>query len=192
MMRQARGCRMAVVAAVLTLAGATGAAAQNMSDAAILGRMAAADQGEIMQAQVVVQSAQSDAARSYAEMIVRDHTSHLQQVQSTAQAAGVAPDTSAARDLTAHAMQATQMLQGASGAEVDRMFAANMVQDHQMVIGEVQRAIPAAQNAQVRTLLQNTLPVLRTHLRDAQALTRTLGGNSGTRRSMDVHKDTGM
>jgi putative membrane protein len=182
---------MAVLAAALTLAGATGAAAQNMSDAAILGRMAAADQGEIMQAQVAVQGAQSDAARSYADMIVRDHTNHLQQVQSVASAAGVAPDTGAARDLAAHAMQATQMLQSASGADVDRMFAANMVQDHQMVIGEVQGAIPRAQNAQVRTLLQNTLPVLRTHLRGAQALTRTVGGSSGSRRSMDVHKDTG-
>jgi putative membrane protein len=183
---------MAVLAAALTLAGAAGAAAQNMSDAATLGRMAAADQGEIMQGQVAVQGAQSAAARSYAQMIVRDHTSHLQRVQTAASAAGVAPDTTAARDLVSHAMEATRMLQSASGADVDRMFATNMVQDHQLVIGEVQGAIPRAQNAQVRTLLRNTLPTLRAHLRQAQALNRTLGGNSGRRRSMDVHKDTGM
>jgi len=177
-----------LLAAALALAGGTTAAAQNMGgDAAILGRMAAADQGEIMQAQVAVQGAQSEAVRSYAQMIVRDHTTHLQQVQATASAAGMAPDTTAARDLAQHAMEATQMLRNASGTEVDRMFAANMVQDHQLVIGEVQGAIPRAQNAGVRTLLTSTLPVLRAHLRAAQRLPGATEGHDHG--GMTVRKD---
>jgi hypothetical protein len=59
-----------------------------------------------------------------------------------------------------------------------------------MVISETEGAIPQAQNAQVRTLLQNTVPVVRRHLERAQALQN---GATGTgRHEMGVHKDTGM
>jgi hypothetical protein len=62
-----------------------------------------------------------------------------------------------------------------------------MVQDHQMVITETQGAIPQAQNTQVRTLLRNTVPVVRAHLNRAQALQSGAGGQH----NMGVHKDNG-
>jgi putative membrane protein len=108
-------------------------------------------------------------------------------VQSAGSPAGVTPDLNAAQDLTAHAQQAMQMLQGMNGADLDRAFLNNMVQDHQMVIGETQGAIPQAQNAQVRTLLESTIPVVRAHLNRAQALQ----GGAGGQHNMGVHKDSG-
>jgi putative membrane protein len=173
---------MVVTCAAVSLAGGHAAA---QSNAAVLGRMAAADQGEIMQAQYAAQNATRDDVREYANMLVSDHTGHLQAVRDTASALAVTPDSTAARDLMAAAQRQMAQLQGLSGPALDRQFLVFMVQDHGGLQRELDGLIRQGQPAQLLPFIRATRAVVHRHLVDAQNLQR------GGQHSMSVHKDNG-
>jgi predicted outer membrane protein len=62
------------------------------------------------------------------------------------------------------------------GTQFDAEFANAMAQGHDKAIKMLEQAQSTTQNAELRTLIQNTLPTLRTHLQMAQAL----GGTTTT------------
>lgn len=175
---------MMVCAAVALVAGR--AAAQ--SNAATLGLLATADEGEIMQAQLASRNATRDDVRDYANMLVNDHTAHLQAVRDTAAGMGVTPDTTTAqaRQLRLTAMRQMARLQGLSGPALDRQFLAFMVTDHAGLLAVLRRLIGQGTNPQLTPFLVATRTVVQAHLDRARALQR-----GGGRQPMGVHKDMG-
>jgi putative membrane protein len=132
--------------------------------------------------------------RSFAQMLVTDHSSGVQQVQSTVQSTGIQPDATEQAHVADEAAHALQMVQSQTGAEMDRHFAHHSVMDHQKDIRDTQRAIAAAHNPAVRQLLEGMMPVLRKHLAAAQQLEQQLGAPTnmgGMHHGMGVHKDNG-
>jgi putative membrane protein len=157
------------LAAAMMAGGAARADAQT-SDAGILGEQAAGNRGEVMIATWVAAHAHRPAVRSYANTLVRDHRAGLRQVQATARRIHVTPDAAAGAEATRKANDALNMLKSKHGAEMDAAFVQHSVDDHREDIAEAQKARGEAHSAAVKTLLANTLPVLRRHLRLAEAL----------------------
>jgi putative membrane protein len=61
------------------------------------------------------------------------------------------------------------LLNSKSGKAFDKAYIDNEVGYHKAVIKEVETAlIPDAQNAELKSLLQNVLPVLKSHLSHAE------------------------
>jgi putative membrane protein len=160
----------ALALAAAMLLGGHGRAAAQKSDAAILGEQAAGDRGEVQIATWVAAHAHRAAVRTYARTLVRDHSAGLRQVQATARSIHVTPDASAGAPVQQAADQALATLKTKHGAEMDAAFVQHAVDDHQKDIQEAEQDRRDAHSAAVKQLLANTLPVLRRHLRLAQAL----------------------
>ncbi|MDB4947967.1 MAG: hypothetical protein JWM27_616 [Gemmatimonadetes bacterium] len=152
------------------LAGGAGTAAAQRSDAAILGEEAAGNRGEVLIGNWVAAHAQRPAVRTYARTLVRDHGAGLRQVQAAARRIHVTPQASAGADKMRESQDALNLLKGKHGAELDAAFVQHEIEDHRQDIADAQKAHDEAHSAAVKTLLANTMPVLRRHLRQAEAL----------------------
>jgi putative membrane protein len=138
-------------------------------DARLLSFLHAKDQDEVRIGKLAQGKATSADAKAYADMLVKDHGDHDEQVMAVAKAANITlttPPAPAGDD-------PTTVLGSLSGAEFDRKFGELMTKGHQEVIQTVEAAQPKLTNAEVKSLVEKTLPVLRHHLEMAQKLGTT-------------------
>jgi putative membrane protein len=69
-----------------------------------------------------------------------------------------------------------QQLQGAQGAEFDRVYAQQQVQSHQTAVGMFRSYAQSGDDARLKQWASQTLPSLEEHLRQAQQLQRGTQG----------------
>jgi len=156
-----------------TPAGSTATASSTkMTDANIIAAEEGGDSSEVAIATYVRSHASSAAVKSYAAMLVADHGKALSEVKSLASKLDITPqappnDTTAQK--TAHTVATLQSLHGAA---LDSTFVNDEIMDHQHDIAEAHDMADDAQNAQVKSMVQQSLPVLQKHLDRAQALAR--------------------
>jgi putative membrane protein len=75
------------------------------------------------------------------------------------------------------AQKTQSSLRSKSGSAFDKAYIDNEVAYHQAVINTVQNVlIPEAKNSELKQLLQNVLPTLKTHLEHAQMVQKNLSG----------------
>lgn len=123
---------------------------------------------EVAAATLASANASDAGVKSYADMLVKNHTAMNQQVATAAgqaDAAAPAPDAGATADL-----------QGRTGADFDRAFVDMMVMDHEKTIALFENAAQNASTDQAKSLAQGALPKLRAHLQAARDLQAKLGG----------------
>jgi putative membrane protein len=145
------------------------APAPALDDASIVTQLAQADMAEVQQSRNALKQSKSAVVRSLAQRLETDHAAHLKQMRALAAKLKVpAPDSTA--------VPAAPELQGKTGAAFDSAFVQHAVQDHQQDIDKLQNTLlPAAQNADLKALIQKTVPKLQAHLALAQAAERKLG-----------------
>ncbi len=135
-------------------------------DAAILSFLHATDQDEVRVGTLAQGKATSAMAKSYADMLVKDHTDHDAQVMSLAKSANITlspPPAPKGEDPAA-------ILGPLTGAAFDKKFGELMAAGHRDAIQTAEAAQPKLTNADVRALVDKTLPVLRHHLEMAQSI----------------------
>lgn len=125
-----------------------------------------ADLAEIATGNLAQQKGTSEGVKALGAMLVTDHTQHLQQVQAVAGQVGAPVPTAPA---PWQQWQAT-VLASLSGTAFDQGWASAQVADHLTNIDETQDEIAGGCNRAVRALAAATLPVLQTHLAEAQKL----------------------
>jgi len=156
-----------------TPAGSTATASSTkMTDANIIAAEEGGDSSEVAIATYVRSHASSAAVKSYAAMLVADHGKALSEVKSLASKLDITPqappnDTTAQK--TAHTLATLQSLHGAA---LDSTFVNDEIMDHQHDIAEAHDMADDAQNAQVKSMVQQSLPVLQKHLDRAQQLAK--------------------
>lgn len=152
---------------------------QVSADRRILSILRVKNQEEIAAGKLAQDRGSIEQVRSYGEMLVRHHTELDQKVRQTARQASIdllQIDTTKRMLMRDKGMgdqpppDHVQELRALSGAEFDRQFIQKMVSGHQELIQTVEQARAQVQNAQVRELLDETLPVLRRHERRASQL----------------------
>lgn len=169
------------------------ASAQNTSEnyrsaeARVLSYMHTKNQEEIEMGRLAQTRGGSPAVREYGEMLVNHHSENDRQVMSVASSAGVqltqtgpgdrnsSPSTTPPPSTPNAGNSALQKevasdLRNLNGTEFDRAFADKMTQGHREAIRELESARPNIQNTSVRSLVDQTLPVLREHEQRAQSL----------------------
>lgn len=135
-------------------------------DARVLSFLHAKDQDEVRIGKLAQGKATSVDAKAYADMLVKDHGDHDEQVMAIAKAANItltAPQSPAGDD-------PATVLGPLSGAEFDRKFGELMTKGHQEAIQTVEAVQSKLTNAEVKLLVEKTLPVLRHHLEMARKL----------------------
>jgi putative membrane protein len=109
--------------------------------------------------------------RDYGKRMMRDHHSLRQQGQDLAQKLGVTPTPPASDDSQAQYDKTMSMLNGAAkGKDFDKAYIDNEVTYHKAVLETATAAMNAAQNAELKNLIQKAAPAIQAHLDMAQAI----------------------
>lgn len=153
-----------------------GGAMAGLDDNAIIGMMSGANGAEIAAGQVAAEKAQNADVRQFATTMVEEHQRMQGRVDSLVATMNMdrapVPDS-----LARHLEQVRSQLQGqAAGADFDRMYMEAQVADHQNTLSALRAAQTAAQNAQLRTLIDAAIPAVEGHLERARTIVSNLGG----------------
>ncbi|HJU66089.1 MAG TPA: DUF4142 domain-containing protein [Gemmatimonadaceae bacterium] len=155
---------------------ATGALRREYTNENIVGFLTAANAAEIESGQAAQNMATNAQVREYARTIERDHSAARDRLSNLARQLNIQGATLPQDDdLVEDHNEAMQDLRGkAKGADWDKAFIDHQIDAHQKVIDEVEDAIEATENAQLKTELQNMLPNLRAHLQQAERIKEQL------------------
>ena len=155
--------------------GMSGPIAGGTPEGDIASIVTAANQGEIEQGNAASARATSADVRSFAQMMVADHTTALNNARDTFSRAGISPTPN---DITATLERGTaetlRNLNTYQGAAFDRMYMQTQVDLHTWLLQSLDTAlIPSARTPELRTLLQTQRGSVAAHLEHAR---RILGG----------------
>jgi putative membrane protein len=154
----------------------TGSRAEALTAAEFARMVAMSDMYELESSRLAEQRSQNAQVKQFAQHMVRDHT------KTTTELKGMLPQlqgVSAAQLPTSLDQQhqaLVQQLQGAQGAQFDRVFMQQQVQAHQMAVDMFSNYARSGDNAQLKQWASQTLPTLQEHLREAQQLMRGTQG----------------
>lgn len=151
-----------------------------MTDSTILGAELGGDSAEVQLGKYMEANATNAGVKSFARLLVSDHTSGMSQVKSAAKAASLTPQPPANDTTAQETSDELNTLKSLSGKDRDTAFVNHEVTDHQSDIAKAQQMEQQAQSPQVKSLLQKTLPVLQKHLDRAQKLQTQLSGSAST------------
>jgi putative membrane protein len=130
----------------------------------------AADNGqaELQVAQLAAQRATNPEVKSFAKMLVDDHTKANSELMSIASQKSVKVDTDDTKDRTYN------RLNKKSGSEFDQEFVEHMIDEHEKDIKMFEKAASDAKDSEVRSFASKQVSNLRQHLQQAQSLRQTL------------------
>ncbi|MDP1603280.1 MAG: DUF4142 domain-containing protein [Legionella sp.] len=131
-------------------------------DARILATVIVLNKNEIAAAQEAQRKSSNPAVRSYAALMIREHSRNLQETRNLAQKLGVRPEEgSAAILLHKKGQHELAMLSGLQGRAFDKAYIGAMVKGHSEALHLIdQKLLPQAYNPAVRRHLE----ILRSHV----------------------------
>ena len=147
-----------------------------LSDAEIASVAVVANQVDIDAARLAQQKSKDAAILDFAKTMISDHKSVIDKASALVKRLGVTPQNNAlSQQLLAGAEKTKRTLRAKSGQAFNRAYIDHEVAYHQAVIATVEgRLIPEATNAELKSLLQSVLPVLRTHLEHAEMVQKNI------------------
>jgi predicted outer membrane protein len=162
-------------AAGQSAAGAATGAKLNASDEKILKDMAMADMAEVEGGKLAQSKSQNGDVKSFAQQMIDDHTSNLNDVKALAQARGVTLPTEP--DAKHKAMAAK--LEKMSGDAFDKAYMKQAgVQDHKTVHAKLMAASKKAKDPELKALVEKTEPVVAQHLKSAEQMPMAKSGTT--------------
>jgi putative membrane protein len=179
-MKRLKLCGILVAGTLLcTLIFTSPAKAQNnpkLSDPEIASVAVTANQIDIDAAQMAKQKSKNADVQKFAQTMIADHQSVIDQAVALVKKLGVTPkDNDVSKKLLADAEKTKASLHGKSGGEFDKAYIDNEVAYHKAVISAVNGVlIPQSKNAELKQLLQSVAPVLKTHLEHAEMIQKNL------------------
>lgn len=109
--------------------------------------------------------------REFGNRMMRDHHSLRKQGQDLAKKLGVTPEAPASDDSKASYDKTMSMLNGAAkGKDFDKAYIDNEVTYHTAVLQTATNAMSAAQNAELKNLIQKAAPAIQAHLDLAKSI----------------------
>jgi putative membrane protein len=170
---------MKVSTLVLVAAGAlalpaVAVSAQGVNDAQIASIVVTANQVDIDAGQLASSRATSDEVKSFAKLMVTDHTGVNKAATDLAGKLGVTPqDNPTSQSLKADGDKSLAHLKTLEGAAFDKAYIDREVAYHQQVIDALDKTlIPGATNAELKALLVKVRPAFVAHLEHAKRLQR--------------------
>lgn len=169
----------AVSAGADSLAAGSDLARDDMTDANIMSMIATANAAEVAAGELASTKARNADVKAFARQMVTEHQAMQKEADQLATSAGITPQAPANGDSAQRASAASlDSLKTMTGADFDRAYMAGQVRDHQATLANLQRFQGAAQNADLRTMIGNTIPKVQAHLDKATQVHSQLGGGS--------------
>jgi putative membrane protein len=163
----------AVAAMSDTGMGATPAGA--MSDANIVYMLDWANAMDSSGGAVASTKGTNSEVRDFGNRMMRDHHNLRQQGQDLAKKLGVTPAPPANDTTQAHSQRMMSTLNGAAkGRDFDKAYIDGEVETHKAGLEMATSAMNAAQNAELKNLIQKAAPAIQAHLDMAQSIQNKL------------------
>ena len=164
-------------AAASAAAGAT-AQALDAGDRKFVSEAAAGGMFEVEVSRLAADKATDPALKTFASMLVTDHSNANDQLKALAATHDVSLPTSLPKALQAQ----IDKLQKASGQEFDKQYARTVgIKDHRQDIARFEKASREAKNPELKAWIDKTLPTLKEHLAAAQKLSQNGARTASTR-----------
>lgn len=141
-----------------------------LSDAEVASVAVVANQIDIEYADIAREKSKDAEILKFAETMANDHNAVIAQAAALVKKLGVTPkDNDVSKKLLADAETTKTALRKQSGRAFNKAYIDNEVAYHKAVISAVDGLlIPETENAELKALLQNVLPALKTHLAHAE------------------------
>jgi putative membrane protein len=154
-----------------TMADTGMAAAPALSDANIVYILDGANHLDSMAGSVAATKGTAADVRDYGKMMMRDHHKLRQSGDSLAKKLGVTPEAPAGDTHAADVQKTMSMLNSAAkGKDFDKAYIDNEVVYHQAVLQTATTAMQAAQNPELKNLIQKAAPLIQAHYDQAKAI----------------------
>jgi putative membrane protein len=163
-----------LAAALASALGIAGAAAAGPTDPQIAHIAYTAGLIDIEAGKQALDKSQNNDVRAFAQQMIGDHTAVNDQALALVKKLNVTPEDNATSKSLAEAADAERKkLADLSGAAFDKAYVDNEAAYHKAVDDAVSKTlIPSAQNAELKTLLQNGLKLFEAHLAHAEQLAK--------------------
>ena len=147
-----------------------------LSQKNVVDRLIVGDSLEVQTAQLAAMRTQNAAVKDFANMLVADHTKHLENLRKLAGKSDIGRELSAA-DTTAAAgarvLGSLTTMPADSG--FDRAFVTQQIQHHERALADLTLFRPAAKDDDLQQDIDATRPVLEKHLSQARVVAAQLG-----------------
>ena len=169
---------VASLALALLFSAPLSAQETQLSDPEIASVAVAANQVDIDYARLAQNKSKNQDILEFARTMAKDHQGVIDQAVALVTKLNVTPkDNAVSQNLKADAEKTRKSLNTKSGKAFDKAYIDNEVAYHQAVVSVVEGTlIPQSQNAELKALLQQVLPVLKTHLDHAVMVQGKIGG----------------
>jgi putative membrane protein len=121
---------------------------------------------EVKLGQLAEEKGQSEEVKKFGQRMVQDHTKANEELKQIGSQEGINMPT----DISRTDAEKYDRLAKLSGPEFDRVYAQEMVKDHEKDVSEFKRAETAAQKPSLKQFAQKTLPTLESHLQEAKQM----------------------
>ena len=159
---------LGIAAAVIAVSGfrAVGADNLNAQDRKFMEDAAKGGMKEVHMGHLGMEKGMSQGVKTFSQRLINDHTKANDELTALAKKKGVT--------LPADNPNAVSSMPVAkkSGADFDKAFAKDQVEDHQKDIAEFEKEVSSGSDPDVKNFASKTLPTLKAHLADAQALNK--------------------
>lgn len=146
--------------------GAAASSPSTSSDQDFVTKAAQGNSAEVELGKIVVAKSKNPSVKQFAQMMVKDHTAALNELQELAQTKNL----NFSDDLPGDAKELQTKLSGDSGKQLDKDYMDNMVEDHQKDVQEFTDQSQNAKDPEVKQWASKTLPTLQKHLEKAQQI----------------------
>jgi putative membrane protein len=160
---------IAILSAVMLSIPVSGQENPKLSDAEVASVAVVANQIDINYGEIAREKSKNADILKFAETMISDHKAVIAQAAALVKKLGVTPkDNAVSKKLLADSEKTKKTLRAKSGTAFDKAYIDNEVAYHKAVIAAVEGLlIPETDNKELKTLLENVVPALKTHLEHA-------------------------
>jgi putative membrane protein len=140
-----------------------------LSDAEVASVAVVANQIDISYGEIAKEKSKNEDILKFAETMISDHKAVIAQAAALVKKLGVTPkDNAVSQKLLADAEKTKKTLHSKSGQTFNKAYIDNEIAYHKAVIAAVEGLlIPETDNTELKDLLENVVPALKSHLEHA-------------------------
>jgi putative membrane protein len=167
------------------VAGSGATDTSGLSDAQIAAVIQVINEGEIQQAQLAQSKAKSAEVKRFAQHMLAAHRDMENKDKKLLVRIQLVPSESAmSNQVKTDGQTQLSTLQGMTGQDFDRDYIEVQIRGHNQALELIDRMVPTAKSAELKTELQNARPLVEQHLREAERLQQDLQKASNQQRGV--------
>jgi putative membrane protein len=156
--------------------GGAASSPSTSSDQDFITKAAQGNSAEVELGKIVAARSKNPNVKQFAQMMVKDHTAALNELQELAQTKNLNFND----DLPDDAKELQTKLSSDTGKQLDTDYMNNMLEDHQKDVQEFTDKSQSAKDPDVKQWASKTLPTLQKHLEKAQQIDAMLNKGKAT------------